>query len=142
MDTLAFWLPLALLFFSALAGTALKRRARDHCCVFLPIILGPSRYCEQHADDKAADGDVEGRAVAPVKDVHRTERRQLLDVGRELRDLACADGNQGIPKDGQRESASEQLAIKAPLPVFADQPAVKDREQQTRRDATSDPPDH
>ena len=31
MDTLAFWLPLALLFFSALAGTALKRRARDHC---------------------------------------------------------------------------------------------------------------
>ncbi len=31
MDTLAFWLPLVLLFFSALAGTALKRRARDHC---------------------------------------------------------------------------------------------------------------
>ena len=31
MDSLAFWLPLALLFFSALTGTALKRRSRDHC---------------------------------------------------------------------------------------------------------------
>ena len=31
MDTLAFWLPLVLLFVSALMGTALKRRARDHC---------------------------------------------------------------------------------------------------------------
>jgi hypothetical protein len=31
MDTFAFWLPLILLFVSALTGTALKRRARDHC---------------------------------------------------------------------------------------------------------------
>ena len=31
MDTLAFWLPLLLLFVSALMGTALKRRTRDHC---------------------------------------------------------------------------------------------------------------
>ena len=31
MDTIAFWLPLLLLFISALLGTALKRKARDHC---------------------------------------------------------------------------------------------------------------
>jgi len=31
MDTFAFWLPLILLFVSALTGTALKRRSRDHC---------------------------------------------------------------------------------------------------------------
>ena len=31
MDTLAFWLPLILLFVSALLGTALKRKSRDHC---------------------------------------------------------------------------------------------------------------
>jgi hypothetical protein len=31
MDSFAFWLPLILLFVSALMGTALKRRARDHC---------------------------------------------------------------------------------------------------------------
>ncbi len=31
MDTLAFWLPLLLLFISALLGTAMKRKARDHC---------------------------------------------------------------------------------------------------------------
>lgn len=31
MDSLAFWLPLIFLFVSALMGTALKRRARDHC---------------------------------------------------------------------------------------------------------------
>jgi len=31
MDTLAFWLPLIFLFASALVGTVLKRRARDHC---------------------------------------------------------------------------------------------------------------
>ena len=31
MDTFAFWLPLILLFISALTGTVLKRRARDHC---------------------------------------------------------------------------------------------------------------
>jgi len=31
MDTLAFWLPLFLLFFSALVGAVLKRRSCDHC---------------------------------------------------------------------------------------------------------------
>jgi len=31
MDSLAFWLPLLLLFASALFGTILKRRAKDHC---------------------------------------------------------------------------------------------------------------
>lgn len=31
MDSLAFWLPLLLLFASALFGTVLKRRAKDHC---------------------------------------------------------------------------------------------------------------
>ena len=31
MDSFAFWLPLIFLFVSALMGTALKRRARDHC---------------------------------------------------------------------------------------------------------------
>ena len=31
MESLAFWLPLILLFISALFGTALKRRSRDHC---------------------------------------------------------------------------------------------------------------
>ena len=31
MDTIAFWLPLLLLFITALLGTALKRKARDHC---------------------------------------------------------------------------------------------------------------
>lgn len=31
MESLAFWLPLLFLFLSALFGTALKRRARDHC---------------------------------------------------------------------------------------------------------------
>lgn len=31
MNTLAFWLPLLLLFASALLGTILKRRAKDHC---------------------------------------------------------------------------------------------------------------
>ena len=31
MESFAFWLPLLLLFFSALMGTALKRRACDHC---------------------------------------------------------------------------------------------------------------
>ena len=31
MDSLAFWLPLLFLFVSALLGTAMKRRARDHC---------------------------------------------------------------------------------------------------------------
>jgi hypothetical protein len=43
MESLAFWLPLFFLFMSALFGTVLKRRARDHCLkkldgcnVFLP----------------------------------------------------------------------------------------------------------
>ena len=31
METIAFWLPLFFLFLSALFGTALKRRSRDHC---------------------------------------------------------------------------------------------------------------
>lgn len=31
MDSFAFWLPLIFLFASALMGTALKRRSRDHC---------------------------------------------------------------------------------------------------------------
>ncbi len=31
MDTLAFWLPLLLLFLSALLGAAFKRKSRDHC---------------------------------------------------------------------------------------------------------------
>ena len=31
MGTLAFWLPLLFLFASALLGTILKRRAKDHC---------------------------------------------------------------------------------------------------------------
>ena len=31
MESLAFWLPLLFLFVSALMGTALKRRSRDHC---------------------------------------------------------------------------------------------------------------
>jgi hypothetical protein len=31
MDSLAFWLPLIFLFISALIGTVLKRRAKDHC---------------------------------------------------------------------------------------------------------------
>ena len=31
MDTLAFWLPLLFLFASALLGTILKRKAKDHC---------------------------------------------------------------------------------------------------------------
>ena len=31
MDTLAFWLPLFLLFFSALLGALIKRRSCDHC---------------------------------------------------------------------------------------------------------------
>ena len=31
MNTLAFWLPLLFLFASALVGTILKRRAKDHC---------------------------------------------------------------------------------------------------------------
>jgi hypothetical protein len=31
MESLGFWLPLVFLFLSALFGTALKRRARDHC---------------------------------------------------------------------------------------------------------------
>lgn len=31
MDTLAFWLPLALLFLSALIGAVVKRRSCDHC---------------------------------------------------------------------------------------------------------------
>lgn len=47
MDTLAFWLPLLLLFVSALMGTALKRRARDHCLkklegskIIMPTLTG------------------------------------------------------------------------------------------------------
>jgi hypothetical protein len=31
MDTLAFWLPLILLFLSALLGAVIKRRSCDHC---------------------------------------------------------------------------------------------------------------
>jgi hypothetical protein len=31
MDTLAFWLPLFLLFLSALIGAVIKRRSSDHC---------------------------------------------------------------------------------------------------------------
>ena len=31
MNTLAFWIPLLFLFASALLGTILKRRAKDHC---------------------------------------------------------------------------------------------------------------
>ena len=31
MDTLAFWLPLFLLFLSALVGAVIKRRSCDHC---------------------------------------------------------------------------------------------------------------
>ena len=43
MDSFAFWLPLIFLFASALIGTVLKRRSKDHClkkfegcCVLLP----------------------------------------------------------------------------------------------------------
>lgn len=47
MDTFAFWLPLIFLFASALIGTVLKRRAKDHCLkkfegynVILPSLSG------------------------------------------------------------------------------------------------------
>jgi len=47
MNTLAFWLPLLFLFASALVGTILKRRAKDHClkkfeghCTILPSLSG------------------------------------------------------------------------------------------------------
>jgi hypothetical protein len=47
MDSLAFWLPLLLLFASALIGTALQRRSKDHCLkkfenylVFIPSLSG------------------------------------------------------------------------------------------------------
>ena len=47
MNTLAFWLPLLFLFASALLGTILKRRAKDHCLkkfeghyTFLPSLSG------------------------------------------------------------------------------------------------------
>ena len=47
MDSFAFWLPLIFLFASALIGTVLKRRAKDHCLkkfegynVILPSLSG------------------------------------------------------------------------------------------------------
>ena len=47
MNTLAFWLPLLFLFASALLGTILKRRAKDHCLkkfeghyIILPSLSG------------------------------------------------------------------------------------------------------
>ena len=53
MDSLAFWLPLLFLFVSALLGTAMKRRARDHCLkrldgtrVILPDLNGKWQHGE------------------------------------------------------------------------------------------------
>jgi len=47
MDSLAFWLPLLLLFASALLGTVLQRRSKDHClkkfegcAVIIPSLTG------------------------------------------------------------------------------------------------------
>ena len=47
MDSLAFWLPLLLLFASALLGTVLQRRSKDHClkkfegcAVIIPSLAG------------------------------------------------------------------------------------------------------
>ena len=53
MDSIAFWLPLLFLFVSALLGTAMKRRARDHCLkrldgtrVILPDLNGKWQHGE------------------------------------------------------------------------------------------------